>query len=115
MNKISLIFLLLLAVWSCSEDDEAVTDNTANDENTQRTFAEAQVRYEALRENFKHSLTREAGLPTSGTMVYKGMHMGEFFERKGRNSQYKRYTSDELSAYLDEPGASDLWEHYITG
>ena len=82
MNKISLILLLLLPVWNCSEDDEAVIDNAANDENAQRTFAEAQAWYEALGENFKQSLTREAGFPTSGAVVYKGIHMGEFFERK---------------------------------
>ena len=54
MNKISLILLLLLPVWNCSEDDEAVIDNAANDENAQRTFAEAQARYVALGENFRH-------------------------------------------------------------
>lgn len=36
-------------------------------------------------------------------------------ERKGRDSQYKRYTSDELSAYLDEFSTGDLWEHNIIG
>lgn len=36
-------------------------------------------------------------------------------ERKGRDSQYKRYTSDELSAYLDEFSTGDIWEHNIIG
>lgn len=36
-------------------------------------------------------------------------------ERKGRDSQYKRYTSNELSAYLDEFSTGDLWEHNIIG
>ncbi|MCG8319384.1 MAG: transferrin-binding protein-like solute binding protein [Cytophagales bacterium] len=94
MNKISFIFLVLLAIWSCSEDDEAVTDNTSNDENAQRTFAEAQTQYEALRENAKHSLTRKAGFPTSGTMVYKGMHMGEFFERNTTSGFKLDYFAD---------------------
>ncbi len=36
-------------------------------------------------------------------------------ERKGRDSQYKRYTSKELSAYLDDFSTSELWEHNIIG
>lgn len=36
-------------------------------------------------------------------------------ERKGRDSQYKRYSSKELSAYLDEFSTGDLWEHNIIG
>ncbi|MCG8388857.1 MAG: AAA family ATPase [Cytophagales bacterium] len=36
-------------------------------------------------------------------------------ERKGRDSQYHRYTSEQLSAYMDEFSTGDLWEHNIIG
>ena len=91
MNKISFIFLILLALWSCSDDDESIT---ANDDNSQRSFEEAQAQYEVLRENFKQPLTREAGFPTSGTMVYKGLHMGEFFERNTTSDAKLDYFAD---------------------
>lgn len=36
-------------------------------------------------------------------------------ERNRRDSQYHRYTSEQLSAYMDEFSTGDLWEHNIIG
>lgn len=36
-------------------------------------------------------------------------------ERKGRDSQYHRYTSEQLSSYLEEFSTGELWEHNIIG
>jgi len=78
MKRIPFTFLILLAIWSCSEDDEATI---ADDDNTERTFEEAQAEYQELRESFSLPLTRSDGFPQSGVGVYKGLHMGEFFDR----------------------------------
>ena len=78
MNKISFIFLVLLALWSCSDDDE-VTASNDSEENTLLTFEQAKARYETLRTT-NAGLTRTAGFPTTGTRVYKGIHGGRFFD-----------------------------------
>lgn len=36
-------------------------------------------------------------------------------ERKGRDSHYHRYSSEELAAYMEEFSTGELWEHNIIG
>ncbi|TRX54861.1 hypothetical protein FNH22_19090 [Fulvivirga sp. M361] len=91
LKKISLIFLVSLAVWSCGEDDEPTADN---DDNSQRSFADAQAQYEVLREGFTLGLTRKAGFPQSGVMIYKGMHTGEFFKGNTTSDTKLDYFAD---------------------
>ena len=102
----SFIFLSLfsLAFFSCKEDEP--TTDSQEEANEDRTFEEAMVYYNELRDvliglTSTEGLTREANFPTSGTTTYSGVYMGKRTNTNTNTSEYELLFVADMTLTLD--------------
>lgn len=83
MKKSLIVFLTPLIIWSCSDDERIDPANASAVESGPRTYVQAEVDYDSLRITLMaltttEGLTREKEFPTTGIVIFTGVHSGNF-------------------------------------
>lgn len=98
IERFLMMLCVILVLAGCSDDSDVKKEEEDTADAT-RTYDEAFEEYNALRDilidlTTSEGLTREANFPTSGTVTYKGVHEGVFFNGNTTSTTQLDYVGD---------------------